>query len=201
MALEAEFDQIANQRKKQLEEIGAYIIRKKKADISANLTIICTHNSRRSHIGQALLKAAAVYYGIENVHTFSGGTDATAFYPSAVAALNQVGFEVLKSDDMNNPVYTVMYDETDTAMRMFSKKYSHAANPTTNFAAIMVCTEADGACPFIPGADARFAIPYRDPKHADNTSSEAKVYRDKCREIGREMFFTINYVKQNQVKK
>lgn len=197
MSLEAEFDRITGQRKAQLEEIGAYIIKKNQINTPVHLTVICTHNSRRSHIGQVFLKLAAVYYGIENVHTFSGGTEATAFYPSAVEALSKVGFEILKSDNTDNPVYTVKYDETASAMQLFSKKYSHAANPKTSFAAIMVCSEADGACPFVSGADARFAIPYQDPKQADNTPLEAKAYSDKCREIGREMFFVVNYARQN----
>ena len=53
-----------------------------------NLIFICTHNSRRSHMGQLWAQVAAFYYGIEHVYCYSGGTEATAFNPRSVKAQN-----------------------------------------------------------------------------------------------------------------
>ncbi|MEM6517376.1 MAG: protein-tyrosine-phosphatase [Bacteroidota bacterium] len=194
--LAGEFDQISEQRKVQLKEIGDYIAEKSIAKEPVNLTVICTHNSRRSHIGQLFLKTAAVYYGVEKLATFSGGTEATAFNPRAVKALSSVGFKISPLTSAENPNYAAKMGRNYPSMLLFSKKYSHTTNPQADFAAIMVCSEADAACPLVPGADARFAIPYKDPKHSDNTPSESTTYQEKCREIGREMFFAMHYAKQ-----
>ncbi len=189
--LEAEFDQISDDRKTQLREVGNYIRKKIQAGETAQLTVICTHNSRRSHMGQLWLKAAAAFYNIDQVATFSGGTEATAFNPRAVAAMQKAGFELKKLDATDNPKYEASMGPTFEKLTLFSKKYSHAVNPSSNFAAIMVCTEADAACPLVTGADGRFAIPYEDPKNFDGTETETQAYDERCRQIAREMFFLI----------
>ena len=49
----------------------------------------------------------------------------------------------------------------------FSKLFSDPANPEHGFAALMVCGEADAACPVVKGAAARISMPYLDPKIYD----------------------------------
>jgi hypothetical protein len=77
---------------------------------------------------------------------------------------------------------------------VFSKTYSDPANPAEKFCAIMVCTDADEACPFVPGADLRISMPYDDPKAFDGTPMEEAKYDERCRQIAREMFFVFKYV-------
>jgi uncharacterized protein (UPF0218 family) len=66
-------DEISDERKETLREIGDYLASELKKDNAANLVIICTHNSRRSHIAQLWLQTSATYYGIKGINTFSGG--------------------------------------------------------------------------------------------------------------------------------
>ena len=90
--LENDFSNINPERKESLKNISGYIIDKINNQQSANLIFICTHNSRRSHFGQIWAHTAAFYYSIKNIHTFSGGTEATAFNINAINALKRVGF-------------------------------------------------------------------------------------------------------------
>ena len=53
----------------------------------------------------------------------------------------------------------------------FSKHYGDPANPQQGFAALMVCGEADAACPFVKGAALRVSMPYLDPKIYDGGAS------------------------------
>jgi len=80
---------------------------------------------------------------------------------------------------------------------MFSKKFGNDANPHNGFCAIMVCSDADEACPLVPGAEDRISMPYDDPKEFDDTDKEKTKYDERCRQIAREMFFTFLYVKTN----
>jgi hypothetical protein len=60
----------------------------------------------------------------------------------------------------------------------------------------MTCSEADKACPVVPGAKARFSIPYDDPKVADNTPEEETRYEERCKQIATEMFYVFSKVKK-----
>jgi arsenate reductase len=191
----AEEDTISADRKAQLEKIAKYIEEKAKVNAPANLTFICTHNSRRSHMSQIWAQTASVYYNIPNVNCFSGGTEATAFNPRSVRALRTSGFEIEQTDESKNPVYNVYFDSEKNFLKGFSKKYSDASNPQQDFAAVMTCSNADKACPLVVGADARFAIPYLDPKVADNTDEEERKYNERCRQIATEMFYLFSEVK------
>lgn len=197
--LSNEFDQIEPDRKKELEEIGAYIFEKKQAGAPVNITVICTHNSRRSHMGQLWLEAAAAWYGLENIHGFSGGTEATAFNPRAVAAMERAGFKISKLYNTENPNYEAHMGKLFSPIILFSKKYDNPFNPAKNFAAVMVCSEADAACPIVSGAEERFAIPYQDPKHYDDTPSEKDQYDERCRQIAREFFYLMAHAKHKLV--
>lgn len=200
--LEQEFDQISAERQEQLKTLGDYILEQQKADKLAKLIVICTHNSRRSHMGQIWLATAAAYYDIDKVKTYSGGTEATAFNPRAIASLNRAGFKIEESGEFKaetNPVYKGSYGEKAEDFVMFSKKYQDDANPQKAFCALLVCSQADEACPIVFGASARIAIPYEDPKAFDETPQEAEKYDERCRQIAREMFFTLHYV-QHQMR-
>ena len=194
-ALEQEFDDITIERKLKLIELSDYIISRKNEDEIARLVVICTHNSRRSHMGQIWAQVAADYYGIRKIETFSGGTEATAFNPRAVSAFKKVGFDVniIKNDDDNHR-YELRWSEDMAPYQAFSKRYDDTPNPSEKFAAIMVCTSADEGCPIITGCDFRLSLPYEDPKAYDDTCLEAEMYDERLRQIGRDMLFCFSQI-------
>ncbi len=194
-SLAPEFDEIDPTRKADLEAISNYIIQKRQAGEAVKVTVICTHNSRRSHMGQLWLEAAAAWYGVAEVHSFSGGTEATAFNHRAVAAMQRAGFQIETPDENSNPRYHVTLSAAESPRILFSKRYDDAVNPAQDFAAVMVCTDADEACPIVPGAEKRFAIPYDDPKHFDDTPQEPTKYDERCRQIAREFFYMMGVAK------
>jgi arsenate reductase (thioredoxin) len=189
---------IPDNRKKKLEELASYIKDKHHKSKPAKLIFICTHNSRRSHFCQIWAHTAAEYFKVENLLCYSGGTEATAFHPHAVAAINRAGFTVSKSG-ANNPLYHVFYEEYSPPINVFSKKYEHEDNPQENFVAIMTCTDADENCPFIAGAELRIFLPYEDPKVSDGTGNEDTVYDERCRQIATEMCYLVSLAKGSEV--
>ncbi|MEM9704396.1 MAG: protein-tyrosine-phosphatase [Planctomycetota bacterium] len=187
-----EFGQIPTARREELAELARFLAERRTAERPARLTFICTHNSRRSHLGQLWAAVAAVHYGIEHVETHSGGTEATAFNPRAVAALQRAGFRIESEGAAENPHYEVTFTASGPPSICFSKQYDAAPNPQTDFAAILVCTSADAACPTVPGAAFRLALPYEDPKLADDTPAEATRYDERTAQIGREMLYAFS---------
>ena len=193
--VEKDFNKIPADRKVQLKKVAAFVQAKLDAGSNANLIFICTHNSRRSHMGQLWAYAAAEYYGIEGVYNFSGGTENTAFNERAVKALQKAGFDITKLTEETNPNYEVKYADNAPAIKAFSKKYTADPNPKKDFAAIMTCSEADKNCPVVFGAATRIAIPYEDPKEADGKPNETAVYDERCKQIATEVLYAFSLVK------
>ncbi len=194
--LEKEFGLISSKRKAKLLSLSNYIAGKiAKGEIPKTI-VICTHNSRRSHLGQIWLAVGADFYQLPEIQTFSGGTEGTTFNPRAVEALLRAGFEITTSDAKNtNPVYQIRWKEAMKPYLAFSKKYDDDPNPKEKFAAVMVCSEADEACPFVVGTDFRLSLPFEDPKDFDGTPLERQKYDERCHQIGREMLFVLSQLK------
>ncbi len=191
-----EFNQISPERKELLAKLTQYIQVHQGDGKPIELTFICTHNSRRSHLSQLWAQTAAHYYNIANIKTYSGGTEATAFNPRAVKAVEKAGFEVALDTDpsrSDNPVYLVKFSSEAQPMLAFSKVYDQQGNPTTGFGAVMTCTHADENCPFIPGAT-RISLPFDDPKAFDGTAQEEAKYDERTRQIGREIFYAFSRI-------
>ncbi len=193
-SLEAAVDAIPAERKEQLDKLAAFVRSKRSTGETAQLIFICTHNSRRSHLGQLWATAAAAYYGIDHVEAFSGGLEVTAFNPRAIAAVERAGFQVA-SPGGDNPHVKVTYAADRPAIESFSKKYSDPFNPQDKFAAVMTCSHADAACPLVTGATLRVSIPYEDPKASDGTPEETATYDARSKQIATEMLFLFSRVK------
>lgn len=187
-------DQVPAKRKMVLEQIGNYVYRSLKTGKKANLLAICTHNSRRSQITQTWIATAALYYGIKGVAAYSGGTEATAFNKNAIAGLSRAGF-LVQSGKGSNPKVQVRAGEQQPKWALFSKKFTNTINPQSDFAGIMVCSDADKACPIVPGATKRFSLPFSDPRHYDNTSAQNSKYDETVKKIAQEMFLMMKYVR------
>ena len=195
--LQKEANLIPDDRKSLLNKLATYIVTCYKEGIIPQLIVICTHNSRRSHLGQVWLAIGVDYFDLPPLATFSGGTEATAFNKRAVKALDNLGLEVVEKEGNmpTNPMYQLYWTYTMPPYIAFSKKYDQAPNPTSKFGAIMVCTEADEGCPLIPGVDFRLSLPFEDPKAFDDTELEEEKYAERCRQIGREMLYAMNRVR------
>ena len=192
--LESELHLIATKRKDELEQLAALIHEDIQVFNRADMTVICTHNSRRSQLGQLWLKAAVMHYGIQNVFTYSGGTEATAFNHRMVLAIKRAGFKVNQLDMNDNPKFYIPVSDSDYRLDIhYSKVYNESYNPQKNYIAVMVCSQADEACPFVHGAK-RFSLPYDDPKAFDDTLQEAEAYDLKVREMGREILYLVSKI-------
>ena len=75
-----------------------------------SVNFICTHNSRRSQLGQVWTFFASHYFDL-NITSFSGGTEVTAFHRNTVRTLKEVGFTFnVEEFSHQNPVYQVSFE-------------------------------------------------------------------------------------------
>jgi len=183
-------------RRSELERLGSWFEKKAYGGEPLRLVVICTHNSRRSHLGQFWSAVAARSLDI-SFESYSGGTEATACHPNTLAALERAGATVNKLSGDSNPHYQIAFGSEDgEAIEVWSKVYSDEANPREGFAAIMVCSDADQGCPWVEGAEARFSLPYLDPKHADGTDKEAEAYDTASKTIAGEMAWLVAHARK-----
>ena len=103
--------------------------------------ILCTHNSARSQMAEALTRDAARRQGIElDVH--SAGTEATRVKDDARTVMAEVGL----------------------SLDSHTSKTLHGVPDAQNFDyVITVCDSAAEACPVYPGKTTRLHYPFTDP--------------------------------------
>lgn len=189
-------ESITAERKITLQPLIDFIQAKASNQQEIRLNLICTHNSRRSHLSQVWAQTAAAYYGIKNVFCYSGGTEATALFPMVAQTLVKSGFKIKTISEGKNPVYSIKYAANEHPVIGFSKAYDDDFNPQSAFAAIMTCSQADGGCPFIPGAEKRIPITFEDPKAFDNTPQQAEKYEERSLQIATELFYVFSQINQ-----
>lgn len=191
--LARQFDAIPQDRKVLLAKIADFIRERKTTNRAIRLMFVCTHNSRRSHFGQVAAAVGAAYYGVPAVEVYSGGTEATAFHPNAIAALRDLGFGVHTEEaQAANPTWEVRFGEGERVTTCFSKVYNHEVNPTEDVAAVMTCSDAEQNCPYIPGVALRIATTYTDPKVSDGTPQQAETYGGRFEQILTEMLYAFS---------
>jgi protein-tyrosine-phosphatase len=192
--LTTQFDLIEAVHREPAKQLVAWIVENYESGKPLGIIIICTGNTRRSMLGATMGNIAAAYHGLPNIRFFSGGTDPVAFNPRTIATLKQIGVEIEKSGKEApngtageaNPIYHVRLGKGLETVE-YSKKYTDAANPQKDFAAILVCSEADASCPKVTGANVRISVPYLDPKVFDGAPFEAEKYAERRDDIGRFM--------------
>ena len=169
--------------------------------VELGVIVICTGNSRRSMLAATMGNIAAAYHGIPELRFYSGGTNPSAFNPRTIQTLEEVGVVIQPTKENAtvgdagevNPVYMVSWGNLPRMgvnrfeIKEFSKIYSDPYNPDKAFVALLVCDEADGSCPNVPGASQRIAMPFQDPKSFDGSDLESAKYSERRDEIGRVM--------------
>ncbi|MEM9052220.1 MAG: protein-tyrosine-phosphatase [Bacteroidota bacterium] len=199
--LQAQENLITPNRLEELNYLAGTIHAQKEEMGFSKVTWVCTHNSRRSQLAQIWFWKALQHYKIEKIKSYSGGTETTAFNHRMVKAVKDAGFRLYQRDETENPRYAARIgDAYESELLLFSKKFTDEFNPQKDFIAVMVCSQADQECPFVPGAYTRVALPYEDPKVADDTPQEGEAYAKKVDEIGREVLYLIKQLSELESK-
>jgi hypothetical protein len=199
--LTTSYDLIGEKHRPAGQKLADWIAKNYRPGKPLDVVVVCTGNSRRSILGSTMGNIAAAYYGMPEVRFYSGGTAPTAFNSRTARTLREIGVEIEPAGreaprgepQTANPVYRVRWGspggsgEPALETTEFSKKYDDPANPQEGFAALMVCGEADAACPFVKGAALRVSMPYLDPKIYDGSAYESAKYAERRDDIGRLM--------------
>lgn len=187
---------LSEQRKKQLQPLIDYILNKKSKKERVNLIYICVQNSRRSHLAQVIAQDTAFKYKIEDVHCYSGGIEVTRIHPNTLKVLEKMGYKFVLKEDSQNPVFELYYNKAESPILLYSKTFESIIPSIHSFAAVMVCSETETNCPYVPGAEKKFLIPYEDPKLADNSENPLESYWQIAQQIKEEMEFVFSKVKK-----
>jgi arsenate reductase (thioredoxin) len=123
--------------------------RRKERPVAAapiRVLFVCTHNSARSQIAEALLQR----YGGDDFEVFSAGTEATVVNPLAVRVLADLGIDW-------------SHAESKTIDRFLSQQFDYV---------ITVCDRAKATCPVFPGSSNSLHWGLDDPSEVVGTAEE-----------------------------
>ena len=182
-------------RKAKLVKLAQVIKRNHEQQNIVKITFICTHNSRRSQFSQVWAYVSSLYFKLDFIKPFSGGTEIDTVNLNAINSLINSGLKIEKAYK-DKTIYLLKSFKKDKGINLYSKAYNSKLNPSKHFIAIMTCSDADQMCPEIKGADKKISLPYSDPRVADNTGLEEEVYNQTCSIIAKEMFYLMKQVKK-----
>lgn len=206
--LRTSLDRIEEPHRRAGRELAEWIAANHRVGSTLSVTVVCTGNSRRSALGAMMGNAAASFLGMPEVRFASAGTTPSAFNSRTISALRAIGFDVEPTGECAtsgpagepNPKYQVRWGTgPDQQLMEFSKALGDPALPRDDFAALMVCDEADAGCPFVPGASSRISMPFEDPKSADGTAEESSRYAETRDTIGRLLLAALSEVSGSRV--
>jgi len=182
-------------RKDKLVELAQIIKINHEQQNTVKITFICTHNSRRSQFSQVWAYISSLYFKLDFLEFYSGGTEVDSVNLNVINALSNSGLKIEKTHK-DKAIYLLKSLKKDKGISLYSKVYNSKLNPSKHFIAIMTCSDADQMCPVIKGADKKISLPYSDPRVADNTILEKEVYNQTCSIIAKEMFYLMKQVKK-----
>lgn len=186
---------IQNERKAKLEILADYISKKLENGSEVNLIFICVQNSRRSHLAQVIAQHQAILHHLKNIHCYSGGVEVTRIHPNTLKTLEKLNYAIHQKTDGENPVFELVYDPHQPPIMLYSKNFEEVTKNLQHFAAVMVCSETETNCPYVPGAEKKILIPYDDPKSADDSANPLEKYLSVAYQIENEMKYVFQMVK------
>ena len=107
---------------------------------------LCIHNSCRSQMAEGLMRALRG----DQFETYSAGSQPTHVHPLAAKVMAEEGIDVSHQE---------------------SKRVTELAASDFDYI-VTLCSELDGACPFVPGTGRRMHVPFPDPAKAAGTPQE-----------------------------
>lgn len=182
-------------RKEKLIELAQTIRNTYKNENNVKIIFICTHNSRRSQFSHAWAYVSSLYFKLDFIKPFSGGTEIDTVNLNVINSLISSGLKIEKTHK-GKAIYLLKSFKKDKGINLYSKVYNSKLNPSKHFIAIMTCSDADQMCPVIKGAEKKVSLPYSDPRVSDNTGLEKEVYNQTCSIIAKEMFYLMKQVKK-----
>jgi arsenate reductase (thioredoxin) len=115
---------------------------------------ICTGNSARSQMAEALLRKEAG----DRFEIVSGGVDPRPVHPMAIAAMAKVGIDISGA-------------ESKSLMRFATQSFDYV---------VTVCDRARAACPVFPGAGEVLHWGIEDPVEAEGTEAQRQAAFDRA---------------------
>ena len=130
-------------------------------DSKQRVLFMCTHNSARSQMAEALLRHIAG----DRFDVYSAGTEATGVRPKAIAVMNEIGIDISGQ-------------ESKTLQRYLNEPWDYV---------ITVCDDANESCPVFPGHGRSVALELPGSVQGDRQRSRSSsgVYRDVRNQIAR----------------
>jgi arsenate reductase len=127
------------------------------------ILVLCTGNSCRSHLAEAILRAAlGDGFRVES----AGSKPAGYVHPLAIRALAEIGLDI--SHHRSKHLDEFLSQDVETV--------------------ITVCGNADQVCPAFPGQANRHHFPFDDPAHATGTEDEQLAVFRRVRDEIRAVF-------------
>lgn len=125
-------------------------------DRPIRVLFLCTHNSARSQMAEALLR----HIDGDRFETWSAGSEATRVHPMAMRAMDEIGIDISDA-------------RSKTLDEYLGRHFDYV---------ITVCDRANETCPIFPGDPERIHWSFRDPSAVEGSEQERLLAFQKVRD-------------------
>ncbi|MEM1135769.1 MAG: protein-tyrosine-phosphatase [Bacteroidota bacterium] len=191
-----EFESIPKRRKQSLGLVSELILPAIMAGRNIRFVFVCSHNSRRSQFCQIWAQVAALYYSVDHLLFYSGGTEGSSIHKAVIQSLKKAGLLINKETKGKNPHYIISAVQNQPLGTFYSKRITAKENPKENFCAVITCPEAEKKLNLEAGTHLQVSMIYDDPRKVDGTKHEQKTYDKLCKKIATEMLYIISHAQK-----
>ncbi len=190
-----EYKEIPEERRFKLEAVAEYIREKVEIGETPEIMFIGSNQATRSLLAQVWARAAAHYYGVDDVELYSGGIHEGPITTNTITAIERAGFIVYKIKEGGQLFYQVKYSFNLKPIVIYPKKIDDRLNPPADFMAVIVCQSAAQNLPVVKGTRKRLELTFNDPYGYEGLEEENEEYDKACHQIALEMFYLFSKLK------
>lgn len=193
-----ELRKIPEERRYRLNEMVYFLEEQHVNRAPWQITFISTGESAVSQMAVAWSKAAAYYFGFKDFMPNSGGLVPQQIPVNAILAMEKAGFIVYKARVGGIDVYRVKYSYNLEPLALFPKKIDHLKNPSNNFMAVVLDSNAELNIKNIRGTYNRLFLEYEDPAGYIGLEVEKEKFDQTCRQVAVEMFYVFSQLRKRK---
>lgn len=190
--LEDQFQAIPNKKKEKLDSISAYILENQRLGKVSKISFVSKNNAQRTQLCQIWLDAAAKYYGLREISSFSAGYTPKTFSPKIVDALKRSYLLVEKMSNTGSVAYQVMASKKSVPLLAYAKSFSDGMNPKKDYMAVFVQEYSEAIINMLAiGSNQTIFLNYLEPIEYSKKKMEIEEYDALCKTIALDMVYVV----------
>ncbi|MCC5930356.1 MAG: hypothetical protein JJU28_14000 [Cyclobacteriaceae bacterium] len=194
--LYTQYDEIEPARKAELTALALQLKSMQERNLPIRMVFYDYNQNVLSQMAQALTRAAAWYYHVDQIQVFSAGVEPLEIPIETIHALENIGFIVYKSEIDNHNVYQIKYSYNLPPVLLFAKKHDYRDLPGNQFIPILLEEQAKSIFAERGLPSVAKIIPYTNPGGYAGMENAKQTFDATIKNMATEIFYIFWHLKK-----